>query len=435
MTGLETSRLFPGFVDAHSHDDTALLSDPVRAVKRDQGIVHQVIGNCGLTPFPLMPGEAPEYEKFLHSVLGECPCRDDGIHENAREFVAKMPANVSCLLGYNSLRVRLFGYLDRPLDSTERMAAQRGIADALDAGAIGVSIGLAYLPAVAADAQEIAALAEVAPLLTVHMRNESTRVIESLDEMGSAVASARSRGSRCHLHISHLKIAGEANWPLWDRLLARVLHWREELGITFDHYPFSFGSTGLAALLPPEFSRLSHKELARVEPSEIEARFVDADWENYIHFAGPENLLFADLTFWPHLNGTSLEGQNAAELIRDMVVSEPNPAILIKGQSDAIIDELLKLPFGCIGSDALPDVKEHPRLTRTFPEYLARMKRLGRSLDFAVEKASLLPRRIFGIANDATVKIDAESYALAESFAIRAASRSPDRYAPWTLAG
>ncbi len=400
----------PGFVDAHSHDDTALLSDPARPIKRRQGIVHQVIGNCGLTPFPLVPGDQPEYEKFLHSVLGECPCRDEGIHERTGDFIGKMPANISTLLGYNSLRVRLFGYLDRPLDAGERRLARKGIQDALDGGAIGVSIGLAYLPAVAADAEEISAIADVSPLLTVHMRNESTHVLESLDEMGAAVSSARARGSRCHLHISHLKIAGERNWPLWDRLLQRVLFWREELGITFDHYPFSFGSTGLAALLPPEFGRLPRKELARVHASAIEERFADTDWENYIHFAGPENLTFAGLTYWPHLNGTTLEGQNVAELIRDMVLSEPNPAILIKGQSDKVIDELLKLPFGCIGSDALPDVPEHPRLTSTFPEYLARMKRLGQTLEFAVDKASRLPRKIFGIRNEDEISIDRDSF-------------------------
>lgn len=407
-------RMVPGFVDAHSHDDLAIFRDPGRPVKRRQGVTHQVIGNCGLTPFPLVPGMSPEYEKFLASVLGGSG-RAPALYDRVQDFTSVAPRDVTVLLGYNSLRERLFGPLERPLDAKERANAAAGIGIALENGARGVSIGLAYRPALHADREELIALASATPLLTIHMRNESAGILDSVEEIAGAVEEAGRRGARCHLHISHLKIAGKKYWHFLERLHERVRFWHESIGITFDHYPFPFGSTGLAALLPPEFSSLAHDALRRVPASDIEGRLGDTDWENYVSFAGVDGLVLTGLVAHPELNGKTLEGLSLGELIRDLVVSEPSPAVLIYGQSDRVIDEFLKLPFGCIGSDALPDVAAHPRLTSTFPEYLRRMKRLGLSLEFAVEKASLLPRRIFGIESAETIAVDEETFEVSGS--------------------
>lgn len=409
--GQRRVRRVPGFVDAHSHDDLAILRDPGRPVKRRQGVTHQVIGNCGLTPFPLVAGASPEYEAFLVSVLGGSGAAPP-LYAEAADFVRVAPRNVTVLLGYNTLRERLFGPRTRPLDGGERRLAGEGIGRALDAGARGVSIGLAYRPALHADREELVALASATPLLTVHMRNESSGILDSVDEIAGAVEEANRRGARCHLHISHLKIAGKAYWPLFEALHGKVLGWHEAIGVTFDHYPFAFGSTGLAALLPPEFSSLTREQLRKVEAGAIEARLGDADWENYVGFAGADGLVLTGLVRHPELNGRTLAGLPLGETIRDLVASEPSPAVLIHGQSERVIEEFLKLPFGCIGSDALPEVTAHPRLTSTFPEYLRRMKALGMSLEFAVEKASLLPRRIFGIEDATTIEVDEETYAI-----------------------
>ena len=407
-------RRIPGFIDAHSHDDLALLSDPAREVKRKQGIVHQVIGNCGLTPFPLAPGRAPEYERFLASVLGET-----GVFTSARDFLSRLqeraPGSATAFVGYNSLRAGRFGLLDRPLDAEERREAARAVGAALDEGCRGVSIGLAYLPAVAADATELEDLCHATPLFTVHMRNESDRLLDSLEEVARAIRSARSRGAKTHLHISHLKIAGPANWPLRERLLATVARLREELGVTFDHYPFAFGSTGLAALLHPRHASLPPERLRRVAAREIEATWEEPGWENYLAWSGPERIVLAEIKTRPELDGKRLSEvrelvggrlSQLAETIRDLVAEEPGAAILLHGQSEEVIDELLRLPYGCVGSDALPAVSAHPRLTSTFPVYLERARRVGLSFDEAVRKASILPREIFVIENATTIEVE-----------------------------
>ena len=50
----------PGFIDAHAHDDLALLSMPDMTPKISQGVTTVVAGNCGISLAPLaMPGVPP----------------------------------------------------------------------------------------------------------------------------------------------------------------------------------------------------------------------------------------------------------------------------------------------------------------------------------------------------------------------------------------
>ena len=45
----------PGFIDSHTHDDHALLSDPDMTFKVSQGVTTVVTGNCGISLAPLKP--------------------------------------------------------------------------------------------------------------------------------------------------------------------------------------------------------------------------------------------------------------------------------------------------------------------------------------------------------------------------------------------
>jgi N-acyl-D-amino-acid deacylase len=43
----------PGFIDAHTHDDLAVLRQPGMDFKVSQGVTTVVTGNCGISPAPL----------------------------------------------------------------------------------------------------------------------------------------------------------------------------------------------------------------------------------------------------------------------------------------------------------------------------------------------------------------------------------------------
>ena len=50
----------PGFIDAHTHDDRALLSHPAMPFKVTQGVTTLIAGNCGVSMAPFVcPGPPP----------------------------------------------------------------------------------------------------------------------------------------------------------------------------------------------------------------------------------------------------------------------------------------------------------------------------------------------------------------------------------------
>ena len=41
--------LSPGFIDSHTHDDRAVLHDPLMSCKISQGVTTVITGNCGVS--------------------------------------------------------------------------------------------------------------------------------------------------------------------------------------------------------------------------------------------------------------------------------------------------------------------------------------------------------------------------------------------------
>ena len=48
----------PGFIDVHTHDDRALLTDPDMPAKTSQGVTTVITGNCGISLAPLVLRDA-----------------------------------------------------------------------------------------------------------------------------------------------------------------------------------------------------------------------------------------------------------------------------------------------------------------------------------------------------------------------------------------
>src|SRR3974390_914443 len=148
----------PGFIDVHTHDDRALFATPEMSAKASQGVTTVVTGNCGISLAPLAIDRAPPPPLDL---IGDSA---DYRYERFADYLGpldKAPAalNAACLVGHSTLRVGAMRALDRPADSTELAKMAERLQEALDAGAVGMSSGLAYAPAAHAPATEIEALA------------------------------------------------------------------------------------------------------------------------------------------------------------------------------------------------------------------------------------------------------------------------------------
>src|SRR2546423_9988532 len=139
----------PGFIDVHTHDDRALFVTSDMSAKVSQGVTTVVTGNCGISLAPLTLDRAPPPPLDL---IGD---QRDYSFPRFSDYLDALDANpaalnAACLVGHSSLRVGSMHELDRPASEPEIGAMRTRLAEALDAGAIGLSTGLWYAPANAA---------------------------------------------------------------------------------------------------------------------------------------------------------------------------------------------------------------------------------------------------------------------------------------------
>src|SRR5438128_12195055 len=232
----------PGFIDVHTHDDQMLLASPQMLPKISQGVTTVVIGNCGISLAPLVHTDAPPPLNLLGG-------SEKSVYPTMTAYVAALGAarpavNVAALVGHSTLRVAAMDDAYRSATPAEQSRMVELLREGMDAGATGLSSGVFYATGAAADIEELALLARVAGdaggVYTTHIRDESDKVIDSLDE---AFATGR-RGS-VPVIVSHHKCAGPRNWGRTVQTLAYIDAARVSQSIALDMYPYIAGSTVL----------------------------------------------------------------------------------------------------------------------------------------------------------------------------------------------
>src|SRR5499433_4139931 len=210
----------PGFIDIHTHSDFTLPLNPRAESKIRQGVTLEVVGNCGFSVAPVLPGRAQMQREYLASSAPSLEFRETTF----AAYVAAFPAtsvNVILQVGHNTLRLMTAGLENRPVTAAELAAMERMLEEALTAGAWGLSSGLFTAPGNFADAAEIHALARVlrrhGAAYSTHMRDESDHIFEAVRE---AIAVAETTG--VHVQIAHLKLSGVNNWGGAAKLLAEI---------------------------------------------------------------------------------------------------------------------------------------------------------------------------------------------------------------------
>lgn len=326
----------PGFIDVHTHDDAAVLDAPDMLPKLSQGVTTVIVGNCGISLVPMMTLEpsAPL------SLLGSKQFRFPGIQLYAQAIDAIQPGvNVAVLVGHTTLRMCHMTELDHPARGDELAAMVADLDQAMAAGALGLSSGVFYQEAYAADQTELGALACAAAraggIYATHIRDEMAAILPALQE---AALTARQAG--LPLVLSHHKCAGPANWGRTHETLPLIeaLARRQEIGM--DVYPYTAGSTVLREDL------------------------VD----------GVIDILITGSSTHPEMAGRYL-----ADIASHWEVTQqeacrrlmPGGACYFQMREDDV-ERVITHPLSMIGSDGLPhDERPHPRLWGTFPRVLA----------------------------------------------------------------
>lgn len=291
----------PGFIDIQGHSRGALLTGDGRLISKvTQGITTEIMGE-GATNAPANQKTlAAEPDDRSREVNG----RFTGPH-GFRDWLHAMQqhgasANFGSFAGATTLRIYGKGMAQGEPAPAELDDMRGAMARAMQDGAFGLSSALIYPPGEYSSTKELIELAKVmAPyggVYITHMRSETDRLIEAIDE-----AIEIGRSARVPVEIYHLKAAGPANWPKMAQAIARIDEARRAgVDIGADMYPYVAGGTGLTVCLPPWVSA-GGKLFDNLKDASVRARIhAEAlaparDWENLCQQATPQNVLISRL--------------------------------------------------------------------------------------------------------------------------------------------
>lgn len=409
----------PGFIDVHSHADGSSLLPLDDVSKILQGVTTEIVGNCGTSLSPLGAGDREVAGRLL---APGCTVPWAGVGEHLAHWRDRdHVTNVGVLVGHGTLREAVLGTSAHPADDEALRAMQVLLEDGLAAGALGLSSGLVYAPGVFATPEELRGLVRVLGpehVYATHLRNESDRLLESVDE---AVATVD--GLACRLQISHLKVTGRRNHGRVRLALDRLDVAREAgLRVRQDVYPYAAASTTLTACLPPwalaggEAALLSR--LADATQRDRIRREVHApgphDWENPVASAGWDRLVIAG-TASGRDEGRSLAdlaaaaGMDPFDTLVNLLRRERARASMVEhSMSENDVERVLCHPETIVASDGLPataGAAPHPRLHGTFPRVLGPYVRERGllTLEQAVRKITGLPAETFSLSGRGVV--------------------------------
>src|SRR5215467_6772678 len=80
----------PGFIDIHTHSDFTLPLNPRAESKIRQGVTLEVVGNCGFSVAPVLPGRAQMQREYLASSAPWLEFRESTF----AEYVAAFPPDL-----------------------------------------------------------------------------------------------------------------------------------------------------------------------------------------------------------------------------------------------------------------------------------------------------------------------------------------------------
>lgn len=385
----------PGFVDIHAHSDFTIVSDPRARSAVRQGITTQVNGNCGMSPVPAPPARAGEVRDAVNTVdpdpatAGDWATYDDYVRavEAVRPAIHQAP-----LIGHITLKVAAGGNRPGPATVDERATMVGLLEEAFDGGAVGVSTGLMFPPAISADRAELVALGETAArhdrLFAAHMRNYNDHLIEAVKEVLDVA-----RATGCRLQVSHLAVAGKRNWGKVPRALELIDRARADgLDVASDIYPYVAGSANLSQLLPEWAQDGGTPEIVQRLGDEAQRRAILEDWQTSLFFGWDEVEIVLVDPGMEDLVGLTVEaigrqrGQDPALTMLDLVRDTENRVLMVAyGRSEDDLRAVLAHDATSIGSDSLamdPDGpsgigRPHPRNFGCYPRFLGRYVREG----------------------------------------------------------
>lgn len=411
----------PGFIDMHTHADWANFVKDGLKTKIMQGVTTEVVGQCGFSLAPMPLEKQGKWREGL--IIGNPPMppwKWQGMDEYLSELSKTgLESNLIPFVGYSALRFAVAEDAARPLTVNETILLEKLLEASFDSGIFGLSFGLIYIPSIFATPEELNAVAKIVTkrngMIAVHMRSESDELIEALKEMVALTAPLQ-----CKLHISHLKAIGERNW----HKISDALRIIESNGLTFDHYPYTAGSTSLLSIFPPymlcgystteeaiqSFAIPANRARLKAIFSGTEQPPKGAPWDNLPNLLGWQNIMIVSVEKPENqkyigkniLEIATEEHKEPTDVAINLIVAEHgNVRMIDYHSSEESIIEKLRHKSGMIGTDTLYGGKLHPRVSGAYPRLFKQyvFEKQVISIEELVEQMTAKPAKTLGLAN------------------------------------
>ena len=340
----------PGFIDLHSHGQT---QENYRFKARD-GVTTALEMEVGVSPVPEWYRSREGHALInFGATSGHIPARMAVMHDSGK----LLPRDTAKGAATPAQRQQIYDLVRRGLDD----------------GALGIGIGIAYIPAATrAEILELFGLAaQRKTAVYVHMRNGGPVEPGVIDALQEVIADAASTGAS--LHVVHITSMGLRETGLCLQMIEGAR--RRGLDVTTEMYPYTAGMTDLASAV------------------------FDEGWQ-----AKQGGIGYGDLQ-WA-LTGERLTAESFARFRKQggMVAIHSIPEDVVRlATSD---------PMVMIASDGiLENGKGHPRAAGCYARVLGRYVREQHALTLmdALRKMTLMPADRLGIKTKGRLAVGADA--------------------------
>lgn len=396
----------PGFIDAHVHSEAAfLLGDPDRFGSSLQGVTTHLTAADGFGWARLPRHHARSLWRLSESIYGQ----PDGfepywptISAYKAAFAGRLPVNLALQVPHHAVRAEVMG-LEQRVATDEELAAMVSVTEAwMDEGAVGIGLGLDYIPGGFSDERELEALATVVArrggALQAHARFTELGLEGAWEEM---LRVGRATGIR--VNVSH---------STFDEAVLELIA-REAVNVDLanDTYLYPAGCTHLLYAIPTVHQQDLDKFLDGLKDPRRRAQ-AQAHFDRSMAQPGREARMTIGASRSGRFDGWTLAdlaakwGVRPARAALDLVEQESGDVLIVYGQNvpDEQFSEQIRMTLefdhAMIASDGIYRGKRtHPRGFGAFVRVLGRFARDENmlSIEQAVHRMSGLPAERYGI--------------------------------------
>ncbi|MCB0685934.1 MAG: hypothetical protein KDC53_05400 [Saprospiraceae bacterium] len=362
----------PGFIDAHAHG--APFEDSFENFL-SMGVTTILLGQDGRSPVHRLVSPSAFFDSLENHSL---------------------PLNMAFLAGHGDLREALHLSEKKSLEIPEIEALCQHLEQALDAGCLGLSTGLEYLPGALAQEPELTAMAKTVGshgrILMSHLRSEDDQ------EMNNSIEELLNQGKFCRVHISHIKVVyGKSNDRAQEILAIIEDAQSRGIQISTDVYPYNASYTGIGIVFPEWAKTKKDFDLVR---SNRETELRSFIFQKIMDRNGPEATLFATRPFTGKTLAevASESGQDFVDILLKIGPVGASGAYFV--MNEALQETFIVDPDIMISSDGGPSLR-HPRsygsFSKIIEKYVVNEQKL--SLEAAIHKMSGLTASRLPIAD------------------------------------